>query len=163
MTKVERSDTGRADIQGQRAGLVTRLLAAAIDAGIVVTVLVVGYLTVAAARFIWSPRTFHFPAATIEFALIAGGVVEFCYLAAAWRLSGRTWGNEVLGLRVVNVRGRRLRWVGAIARSAFYVLFPIGIAWVAVSKQNRSVQDMVLRTSVIYDWPSRTRPVIREG
>jgi hypothetical protein len=30
--------------------------------------------------------------------------------------------------------------------------FPIGLLWVAVSRENRSAQDLALRTSVIYDW-----------
>ena len=42
--------------------------------------------------------------------------------------------------------------LGALARGAFYVIFPIGLLWVLVSGQNRSLQDLVLRTSVIYDW-----------
>jgi hypothetical protein len=30
-------------------------------------------------------------------------------------------------------------------------LFPIGLVWVLVSGENRSVQDVLLRTSVVYD------------
>ena len=37
-------------------------------------------------------------------------------------------------------------------RAALCVVFPIGLAWVVVSRQNRSLQDTVLRTSVVYDW-----------
>jgi hypothetical protein len=33
----------------------------------------------------------------------------------------------------------------------------IGLGWAALSRQNRSVQDIVLRTSVIYDWENRPR------
>jgi hypothetical protein len=29
-------------------------------------------------------------------------------------------------------------------------LFPIGLLWVLVSRENRSVQDLMLRTSVVY-------------
>jgi hypothetical protein len=32
------------------------------------------------------------------------------------------------------------------------VVFPIGLAWVVASGANRSVQDLVLRTNVTYDW-----------
>jgi hypothetical protein len=45
-----------------------------------------------------------------------------------------------------------MTWAGAALRSAFCVLFPIGLFWVAVSGANRSVQDVVLRSSVVYDW-----------
>ena len=30
--------------------------------------------------------------------------------------------------------------------------FPVGLFWVAFSRENRSLQDVVLRTSVIHDW-----------
>ena len=59
-----------------------------------------------------------------------------------------------MGLRVVNFRGEHQRWGGAAVRSLFCTTFPIGLLWVIVSGANRSVQDVVLRTSVIYDWPS---------
>jgi uncharacterized RDD family membrane protein YckC len=60
-----------------------------------------------------------------------------------------------MGLRVVNGRGRRMRPWTAVLRAGFCVLFPIGLFWVVVSPQNRSVQDVVLRTQVRYDWAVR--------
>ena len=69
--------------------------------------------------------------------------------------SGRTYGNHVMGLRVVNREGRRLHPLGAFVRAALYVIFPIGLLWVMVSGQNRSLQDLIVRTSVIYDWDVR--------
>jgi uncharacterized RDD family membrane protein YckC len=84
--------------------------------------------------------------------VLIGGWVQFLYFTASWATTGRTVGNHVLGLRVVNFRGARMRWVGAALRAGFCVLFPIGLFWTAVSRQNRSTQDVVLRTSVIYDW-----------
>jgi len=78
--------------------------------------------------------------------------VLFCYLSVSWLVNGRTWGDFLLGLRVVNYQGEPLRVAGAVARSALCVVFPIGILWVAVSRANRSVADVVLRTSVVYAW-----------
>ncbi len=43
----------------------------------------------------------------------------------------------------------------ALGRGAFYALFPLGLLWAAVDGRNRSVQDLVLRTSVVYDWTHR--------
>jgi uncharacterized RDD family membrane protein YckC len=57
-----------------------------------------------------------------------------------------------MGLHVVDRRGRNLRLGLALARAVFCVTFPVGLVWVAVSRENRSVQDLVLRTSVVYDW-----------
>jgi uncharacterized RDD family membrane protein YckC len=74
------------------------------------------------------------------------------YLTLSWRLTGRTYGDQLLGLRVVNYEGRQMRFVGALLRALFCAVFPLGLLWVAVSPANRSVQDVVLRTSVVYDW-----------
>jgi uncharacterized RDD family membrane protein YckC len=138
--------------QGQRAGMISRLLASAIDLVAVAGIIGAGYLAVSAVMFLWSPSKFHFPALDRTWLLAAGGAVLFCYLSAGWAMNGRTPGDFVLGLRVVNYRGERLRVTGAALRAALCVVFPIGILWVTVSRANRSVADVVLRTSVIYAW-----------
>ena len=48
-----------------------------------------------------------------------------------------------------------MRLIGALLRAVGYVVFPIGLLWVAISPANRSVQDVILRSSVIYDWSAR--------
>jgi uncharacterized RDD family membrane protein YckC len=53
---------------------------------------------------------------------------------------------------VVNLHGGRLRVSVALLRAAFCVVFPVGLFWVAFSRENRSLQDIVFRTSVIHDW-----------
>jgi uncharacterized RDD family membrane protein YckC len=60
-----------------------------------------------------------------------------------------------MGLRVLGRGGRPLRLVGAAIRAVFVVVVPIGIAWVLVSRDNRSLQDIVLGTRVVYDWQPR--------
>ena len=60
-----------------------------------------------------------------------------------------------MGLRVVNHRGDRLPWLTSFLRAGFCTVFPLGLAWVLVSRSNRSLQDTVLRTSCIYDWLDR--------
>jgi uncharacterized RDD family membrane protein YckC len=73
------------------------------------------------------------------------------YLSAAWAISGRTCGALLMGLRVVGPGGR-LRPAVALLRAVLCVLFPVGLLWCAVNARNRSLQDIVLRTSVVYDW-----------
>lgn len=138
--------------QGQRAGVVTRLVAAAIDGVVVCLLLAVGYAAVAGFRFLLDPRGFAFPDSGLIFSLVAGFVVLVVYLSLSWWIGGRTYGSLVMGLRVVGHRGTSLRLPGALVRAVFCALFPIGLLWVAVSRENRSVQDLVLRTSVVYDW-----------
>jgi hypothetical protein len=36
-------------------------------------------------------------------------------------------------------------------RAVLCTLVPVGLLWVLVSRDNRSVQDLLLRTSVLYD------------
>jgi uncharacterized RDD family membrane protein YckC len=138
--------------QGQRAGLVSRLLASAVDLAVVAGTVGAGYLAVSAVIFLWDPARFRFPAPDRTWLLAAGGAVLFCYLSASWVINGRTWGDLLLGLRVVNYRGEPLRVSGAVIRAALCVVFPVGIFYVAVSRANRSVADVVLRTSVVYAW-----------
>jgi hypothetical protein len=55
----------------------------------------------------------------------------------------------------VGWRGERLRFAGALVRALLCALVPVGLLWVAVSRENRSAQDVLLRTSVVYDWQPR--------
>jgi uncharacterized RDD family membrane protein YckC len=110
------------------------------------------YLGVSGVLFLWSTRDFHFPHIPFVVVLIVGGALLTIYLTLGWAYTGRTYGDHVLGLRVVDHRGERLPLWLAFARALFCVFVPIGLFWASVNRHNRSVQDIVLRTSVVYDW-----------
>jgi uncharacterized RDD family membrane protein YckC len=114
-------------------------------------VLALGYLGVSAVRFLWRSWAFTFPTPSFLLMLVLGGITAVLYLTATWGTTGRSYGKHLLGLRVVGPFGR-LRLGGALVRATLCVLFPIGVGWVIVSRHNRSLQDVVLRTSVVYDW-----------
>jgi uncharacterized RDD family membrane protein YckC len=138
--------------QGRRAGIVTRCAAAVVD-GLVVAAIVAGlYLGVAGVIFVLNPTDFHWPHHLWWSTLVVWFVIAVPYLTLTWCTTGRSYGDAVFGVRVVNAKGQRLSFVGAALRAAFCVIFPAGLFWVIVSRQNRSVQDVVLRTSAIYDW-----------
>jgi uncharacterized RDD family membrane protein YckC len=61
-------------------------------------------------------------------------------------------GKQIAGLRVVDRAGRRLSLWRSFCRALLYVLFPAGLLWVLASRRNASVQDLVVRTAVVYDW-----------
>lgn len=143
--------------QGHRAGIVTRFVAAAADAGIVGLVLVGAYLGWAGFLFLLDPRHFTFPDFRLFASLLVGAVVLGLYLTTAWAIGGRTYGNLLMGLRVVGVLGGDVGWVRAALRAGFYVLFPIGLFWVVLDPRQRSIQDRVLATAVVYDWKPRRR------
>jgi len=143
--------------QGHRAGLVSRTAAVAIDLGIVIVALGVCYLGLTAFLFLYDPRNFTAPTPSPWLVYAVGCLLLIVYLTVTWRGSGRTYGNHVMGLRVVNRKGRPLNLLVSLVRAVLYVIFPIGLLWVLVSGHNRSLQDLVVRTSVIYDW--KVRPV----
>jgi uncharacterized RDD family membrane protein YckC len=127
-------------------------MTAVIDA-VVVAVIVAGlYLGVAGIAFAAHPARFHWPSWLGWSLPVIGFLIVVPYLTFCWTTAGRTVGDSLLGLRVVNHAGRTMSVPVAVARAVTYVIFPIGLLWVAISPSNRSVQDMVFRTSVIYAW-----------
>jgi uncharacterized RDD family membrane protein YckC len=144
--------------QGRRAGLISRTLAALVDLAVVVGAFWLGYAAVSVALFAVEPSDFHFPDVTLGGWIATEYVLAVVYLTLGWSTSGRTVGALVMGLRVLNRGGDPMRPVGALLRALFCVTFPLGVLWIVVSAENRSLQDLVLRTSVVYDWHRRLTP-----
>jgi len=138
-------------LQGRRAGLVSRLVANLYDLGVVLLVLVATYVGWCAILLLWHRRRFTFPTPSFAQAFLVGCLIQILYFTITWATSGRTYGDRFMGLRVVGPLGR-VRAGVAFVRAVFCCLVPIGLLWAGVSRQNRSVQDLVLRTSVLYEW-----------
>ena len=143
--------------QGRRAGIASRLLADVLDLLAVVLVALVLLVVAAGIRAVFSgnlaiPTT---PEPTRE---ILAGLLLLGYLAYGWGLNGRTLGKIFIGLRVVRADGGDLSPGRGLARAAFYLVFPVGLLWVIVSRRNASLQDLVLGTAVIHDWGFATYP-----
>jgi uncharacterized RDD family membrane protein YckC len=152
----------RPDFQWQPAGIVTRTLAALIDMLVVIVVLVVVWASYAAVLFLARPARFTVPSPSWSAVVWAGSVASVLYLATAWATTGRTVGAQVLGLRVLDRHGGQLGWWRSIARAAAYVVFPLGLGWAIVDRRRRSVQDLVVASSVVYDWVPRV-PIAHFG
>lgn len=142
--------------QGAAAGIVTRIVANALDALVVGVTLAGGYAAYVALRLVLTPRTFRRVEPSWWWLLEAFLVGLVAYLTAAWWISGRTFGGNVMGIRVTRGDGARLGLVRSFARAATSVLFPIGLLWCVAGPGHRSLQDLVLRTRVVYDWRSRS-------
>ena len=138
--------------QGQPAGLISRFIASSVDFVVVVAVLVAMYAGWATLRFLLRPAKFQFPEPSILLIVIAGFAVLTVYLTLGWTMTGRTYGDHLMGLRVVDRAGNRLHLPRALLRALLCAFFPIGLIWTAVSTRNLSVQDILARTSVTYDW-----------
>ncbi|MEV6300623.1 RDD family protein [Actinoplanes sp. NPDC051861] len=71
------------------------------------------------------------------------------YCAVFWMLAGRTPGMAVLGLRVVAVTGRPVRWFASLVRALLVAYFPIGALWLLVDRRHQALHDKVARTAVV--------------
>jgi hypothetical protein len=138
-------------VDARNAGIVSRGVAAVIDLLVVLAAMGVLYAGLILATLAFSPRAFSFPAPSVVFSAFGLGAVAVLYLAGCWTVSGCTAGAVVMGLQVVDRRSARLRAVICLARALTCVLFPIGLAWVAVDGQRRSLQDIVFRSRVVYN------------
>lgn len=144
-----------AELQGHRAGFVSRVMAGAIDLAALLAILLGALVLVSAVRFAVLGPPFvvvSAPPAVEGPAFFAVGVV---YLSYFWGTTGRTPGKQVLGLRVVDAAERRLRAWQAVVRAVLCLLFPAGLVWALVSRRRASVQDLVVRSVVEYDWAYR--------
>src|SRR4051812_7396170 len=140
-------------VRGTPAGIASRAAANLIDFAVTGSLLVGAYVGVAVFRFLRNPRSFTFPAPSLALVIIVGSVIAGLYFAVCWAISGRTYGALVLGLRVVGREGRHPRPTVALLRAVACVVFPVGLVWCGIDRLGRSVQDLLLRTSVVYDWP----------
>lgn len=142
-------------MQGERAGFVTRTIAAVIDVvvagAIVLGIWVAGWLFL----LVFSPSS-NADLPRPGYFLLSGYAVLWVYWTWFWATSGRSPGQSLMGIRVLDRRGAQPSWGLAVVRSGFCVVFQIGLAWTVISRSNRSVQDVVLRTSVVHDWVPRS-------
>ncbi|MEE6167378.1 MULTISPECIES: RDD family protein [unclassified Mycolicibacterium] len=136
--------------EARPAGIVSRGVAAVIDLAVVGIVLSALYVGLILTRLMFGPTTFSLPTVSAIFSSVVMFAVSVLYLAGCWVVSGCTVGAVVMGLRVVGRRSERLGPVVALLRAVAYVLFPLGLLWVAVDKRRRSLQDIVLGSRVVY-------------
>jgi len=141
--------------QGQRAGVVTRVAASVVDFLLVIVAICLIYGGIALGLFVIRPSRFHWPENISWTIPVLYFILLTPYLALSWSGTGRTYGGALLGVRVVNYEGARLHVPVAVARAFLCIVFPVGLLWVVISSANRSVQDLIFRTSVIYDWSPR--------
>lgn len=132
------------------AGIVSRGVAGAIDVVVVSVVLAALYVGWVFARLAFSPRAFSFPAPSVVFSTVGFCTGATLYLAVCWAVSGCTVGAAIMGVQVVGRSAPRLGPVPALLRAAACVAFPIGLGWVVLDRDRRSLQDIVFATRVIY-------------
>jgi uncharacterized RDD family membrane protein YckC len=138
----------------REAGLVTRLLAFAVDVVVIdlVALLVGGVVAIAASVF----PVPHDVRTVLAAAGVAAGVLwAFGYFAFFWSSSGRTPGNRIMQIRVLDARAARPLPLGrAIARVFAAILSAailfLGFALIVVDRRRRGLHDLIAGSVVVY-------------
>jgi uncharacterized RDD family membrane protein YckC len=142
-------------LQGHRAGFVSRVVADAVDLGVVWAIGLSALLFAGVVRYLLTGPPFRTPNLPSWLGAVAGLLIAVGYLTSGWTATGRTVGKQVAGLRLLDRDGHRLPLRRALPRAVLCVLFPAGLLWILVSRRNASVQDLLVGTAVIYDWSYR--------
>lgn len=156
--RVARRDPGR---RGEPAGFVTRGVAYAIDAMVIVLLLsLVSFALESISALLSSNNpTVEVPTGigTTFVTVTATGII---YFTLGWWLFGRTVGKLVLGVRVVDSRGQRPGFIQSAVRAFGYLLssiFLLGFIWIGLTPRRRGWHDHLARTWVVYDWAAHRR------
>ncbi|MCX4672260.1 RDD family protein [Streptomyces sp. NBC_01381] len=142
-------------VQGQRAGIVSRTVADVIDVGLVGALCAAALLLYGVGDYVLTGAPFALPQPPRPGGAAGSSLIAVGYLAAGWTVAGRTPGKQFAGLRVVCASGRPVPAGRAALRAVLCVLLPLGLFWVLVSRRNASIQDLLVRTAVLYDWGTR--------
>ncbi len=158
MPRGEIRNTRARESQGLRAGIASRLAAGVIDAAVIFGTFIGVLCVVALLRFLFDNESLHLPRPdrlVTVLSIIVIGVIE---LSTAWSGSGRTVGDDVVGLRVVTANGEVVSSGRAFARVVL-VMITGGLVLLTalVSKRNNGVHDWLCRTAVVYDWRPQSR------
>ncbi len=145
-------NAGAAALQGARAGFVSRVGADAIDFLVLQAMFFSCLISVAVIRFLATGGNFNVRAPAPLVTLVGQWLLLVIYLGTSWASTGRSVGKTALGLRVLGPDGEPLPAARAYLRAAICASFYPGLLWILVSRSNAAVQDIVIRSQVLYEW-----------
>ena len=146
-----RSPEARA-LQGNRAGIVSRVIADGIDYLIVFIIYFAILVGIAVTEYLLTGHKFNIPDPPVAVTIVVPWLILVGYLTAGWGGTGRTFGKTVMGLRVVTRKGLRLPPRRAFLRALLCATIPWVILWVLISRKNLGIHDILFRSAVVYDW-----------
>jgi uncharacterized RDD family membrane protein YckC len=144
--------------QGHYAGSASRLAAYLID---LVVSSVIFELALTAISFVASIFTGH------GISYHRGSIVvtivyvlwQFVYFGFQWAADGSTLGMTLLGVRVVQADGTRLKpwrgWVRSLTFPLGFLTLGLGFLGILVQREHRAVYDLIAGTAVVYAWDAR--------
>jgi uncharacterized RDD family membrane protein YckC len=158
MERVTRRDD---DSETNQAGLATRLVAAAVDVGLLFGLYSLGSAVFAAVL----PYAFggHLSLPVAIVLIVLGVTLAGAIFVMFWTLVGQTPGMRFLSIRVTNEDGTRNPTPRMATRrflAVFVSLVPLGLGFLAILRdpKRRAWHDRIAGTEVIYDMAARTAP-----
>ena len=152
MSRMIRNARAR-EMQGRRAGFVTRLLAIALDVAVAFGLYIAVLSGYAVIRYLVTSKPLELPTPDTWIRVVVVLGVALAYLVSSWTSTGRTVGAQVFGICVVTDQGGPLSTRRALVRATLCVT--IGgpcVVWVLVSRKNAAIYDLMCHTAVVYDW-----------
>jgi uncharacterized RDD family membrane protein YckC len=149
-------------LQGLRAGFVSRAVASGTDVVLVLCIYVVGVVMVSIAWDLLFSKSNSISVAApphwVNDLLV--WILLVVYLTAGWWSSGRTLGKQMMGLRVARSDGSSLRFSQALFRALLCASFFPALLLALVNRRNRGLEDVAFGTVVTYDWlPTSDEPL----
>ena len=139
-------------LQGNRAGIVSRVIADGIDYLIAFLIYFSILIAWGVAEYLLTGSKLKVPDPPVAVTIVVPWLILIAYLTAGWGSTGRTIGKSVMGLRVVTRKGLRLPARRAFFRAALCATIPWVILWVVISRKNVGLHDILFRSAVVYDW-----------
>ena len=146
-----RSERGQ-QLQGLRAGFLSRAVAGGTDVVLVLCIYVVGVVMVSIVWGLFVSKSISVvdPPRWLNGLLV--WILLVSYLTAGWSSTGRTPGKQLIGLRVVRLDGSPLQFWRALSRALLCATFFPVLLLALVERRNRGLEDVACRTVVTYQW-----------
>jgi len=145
-------NTRAIELQGKRAGFVSRAIASSIDLGIAFGILIGIIIGIQLVLDVINSDKIVFETPDVGISGTGMLVVFTLYLALGWASTGRTIGKQIMGLRVVRTDTEPLRPAQALGRGLLCAAFYPVLLLALFHRGNAGLEDLVCGTVVVYDW-----------
>ena len=160
----------RASLQGDYCGLVSRLVAFALDLVISSLLFTIALAAINFTIGIVIGHSVHWSRSSSLAIAIISVAWLFVYFSYSWATTGKTPGMVVLGIRIVRADGAHAEPWRAVVRTLILpisvALFFVSLPLVLLQRAHQAPHDLVAGTAVVYAWDARAakwRLLAREG
>ncbi len=142
-------------LQGLRAGFMSRAFASGTDVLLVLCTYVTGVVVASIAWDLFFSESVSVAVPPHWLNELTVWILLVLYLTAGWASAGRTLGKQMMGLRVCRSDGAPLCLLRAFLRAVLCAMFFPVLLLALVNRRNRGLEDVAFRTVVVYDWLPR--------